>query len=174
MSDVSDIDGDDYVSVDDRKETIGNAIDAAELLIRRNMSIAWEFITSEEEKSGDSDPDDAMEVISALKEFCKEPTNSVYEDLLTENIVNNLVGSSLETQYELEEFIWEYKFNSPFWTSLIQGLKDRYEEEEERLEQEREREEEQERRRLIRRASGQNGGRSQKRTRRVSSIILRF
>ena len=175
MSDYSDTEGEDYVSIDDRKEIIGNAIDAAEILIRRNMSIAWEFITSEEEKTSDSDPDDAMQVIGALKRFCEDPTNPRYEDQLTENIVDNLVGSSLETQYRLEEFIWEYKFNSPFWTQLIQSLKDRYEEEEERLEQEREREyeEEQERRRLLRRASGQNG-RSKKRTRRVSSIILRF
>lgn len=170
MSDYSDTESPEYVSFDDREETIGNAIDAAELLIRINMPIAWEFITSEEEKSGDSDPDDAMEVIRAFKEFCKQPTNYLYEDSLTKDIVNNLVASTLETQHRLEEFV-DGKFRSPFWTSLIQTLKDRYEEEEERIEQERERDEE--RRRLRRRASGQMG-RSVKRTRRVSSIILRF
>lgn len=177
MSDVSDIDGDDYVSVEDREQIISDAIDAAETLIRRNMPYAWEFITSDEEKAGDSDdpPGGPMAVIRAFKRFCREPTSSIYEDALSENIVDGLVGSSLETQYKLEEFIWEYKLNSPFWTSLIQELKDRYEEEEERLEQEREREyqEEQARRRLIRRASGQMG-RSGKRTRRVSSVVLRF
>ena len=67
-------------------------------------------------------------VILALKKFCENPTDDLHRKKLTENIVNNLVGSSIHTQYKLEEFIDKKFFNTLFWTALFAFLKKTYEE----------------------------------------------
>ena len=128
MSDYSDSEDSDYVSYDERKEILEAAIDGAETDLKSNILNVWEFISS---TVALDDFDPKLGVILALKDFCKEPTNSAYEEKLIEDIVD-LVGSSVETQYRLEDFVAAKFRNSLFWTSLIATLKVRYEEEEQR------------------------------------------
>lgn len=125
MSDYSDPEDSDYVTPEKRGEIIRSAMDIAEAYLRLEVdrNNIWKYINDMETPSYSNNPEDNWKgVILALQEFCKDPTNEEYREQLTANIVNNLVSSSLETQYELEEFINGEIFNTRFWTLLIAHL----------------------------------------------------
>ena len=120
---------------EERKEIIESAIDDVKKHIFQNID-AWDVIT----KSSDTDnfkfnlrlsiPDptlygNALFVLDAFKEFCKEPTDPESKDQLMKDIVG-LVGSSSETGESLEEYVEEKFRNSAFWTSLLAALRERY------------------------------------------------
>ena len=133
MSDYSDSDDPDYGSVEEREKKIRLAMEMAKGHLQvhiqpSNPNSIWQYINQMETPEDSRNVEDWKWVILALKEFCKEATNPKYRDDLTKDIVNSLVSSSLETQYQLQEFIDKEILISLFWTSLIATLKKTYEE----------------------------------------------